>query len=87
MRIFTDDLADPMVNQFVNAGDDLLPFMSQCSAGDVKKPSTLAPDMSRIVHVDWSRGMQLVLRKYLIDAGGPNPIDAFIRAQPDRSSP
>ena len=40
VRVITVDLADPMVIQIRQPGDDLLPFMSQCSAGDLKCPAT-----------------------------------------------
>jgi hypothetical protein len=83
VRIFTNDLADPMVIRFVNTGDaDLLPFMSQCSAGDVKKPIDFGPGYEPHVHIGGIKGMQLTLRKCLIDASGPNPIEAFIKYGP-----
>ena len=83
VRIFTNDLADPMVIRFVNEGDDdLLPFMSQCSAGDVKKSIDFGPGYEPHVHIKWIKGMQLMLRKCLIDASGPNPIEAFIKYMP-----
>ena len=78
VRVVTVDLADPMVIRFANAGDDLLPFMSQCSAGDVKTPIDFGPGYGPHIHVSTVGGMQKVLRQYLIDAGGSNPIDAFV---------
>ena len=59
-----------------------LPFMSQCSAGDVTKSIDFGPGYEPHVHIKWIKGMQLMLRKCLIDASGPNPIEAFIKYMP-----
>ena len=75
VRIVTADLADPMVIRFANAGEDLLPFMSQCSAGDIVTPDGSYESHISVVGV---AHMQRLLRQYLIDAGGPKPIDALI---------
>jgi hypothetical protein len=39
VHVVTADLENPVVLQLVNARDDLLPFMSRYSAGDVYSPS------------------------------------------------
>jgi hypothetical protein len=74
VRLVTADLADPMVIRFTNAGEKLLTFMSQCSAGNIFTPDGEPHN----IHIDGIAHWQKLQRQYLIDAGGPKPIDALI---------
>ena len=77
LRLVTVDLADPVVLQFVNARDDLVPFMSKYTDGSLDGVSHLLT-----FHEDRPGsplGIQNKLREMLLSAGGDEPIDPLIQ--------
>jgi hypothetical protein len=78
----TTDLEDPVVLQFINARDDLLPFMSRYSAGSVLTPEFPGADhgveSDPQAHITALDRDQEYLRQLLVNATGPDPVKACI---------
>src|SRR5262245_20499471 len=74
VHVVTVDLEDPVVLQFLNARDDLLPFMSRYSAGDVHGPREL-------VHINAITHWQNLFREKIV---GADLVDALVTiSRPD----
>lgn len=75
VSIRTTDLSNPAVIQFLNAHDDLVPFLSRYTAGSLVPIGPQAPAFSK-----WNmlKFLQGDLRRHLTAAGGPNPLDALV---------
>jgi hypothetical protein len=76
IHVVTADLEDPVVLQFMNARDDLLPFMSRYSAGGVMTP--LQPAEEWHTHINTIAHWQGLLRQKIVIAGSPDQVDALV---------
>jgi hypothetical protein len=77
LRLVTADLADPVVLQFVNARDDLVPFMSKYTDGSIHGVSHLLTFYEDLPSSPL--GLQNQLREMLLSAGSDEPIDPLIQ--------
>jgi hypothetical protein len=79
VHVVTADLEDPVVLQLVNARDDLVPFMSRYSAGDVRTSwGDDDPMFAPNVHIDTITHWQGIFLEGLIGAGSTNQVDALV---------
>jgi len=83
LRLVTADLKDPVVLQFVNARDDLVPFLSKYTTGSFRGVSQL-PTFYDVGYAYSPIRLQNDLREILLLAGGGEPIDALIRVTSER---
>jgi hypothetical protein len=81
VHVVTANLEDPVVLQFLNARDDLVPFMSGHSAGSVFtriRNETDGVESESFVNVGTVAFWQAQLRQMIASAGGPDPVDALV---------